>query len=404
MVASTALQSAWAQAPAQPAPVFGAGTIQVLVDAVVTDRKDRPIRDLRAGDFRVYEDGALREIVSFVAFGAPRPEEIAPPSSPSPEMEAPAAAPLVPASTVLFVDEGHLTAVEAARLRPALMKVVRSLLERRGSILVLAPWSKVAYAGRLPGDLETVGEAVNHIQGRRVEQLSTFPMTDAEALEVERGDTQALTRLIARFQYLNPGVTSSAELLVRSRAEELSSEERARRRDTFEAMGIGFAWLARQPGRHTFLMVTSGFVHDATDPGFAALTNESMRANAPIHFLDAGSPQAFGRFEGIQDKYPLPAQMRVSPFEAQDAVAGSDQLAVNTGGLHIDAADDSGLERIMDATRHYYILGYDKAPGQRPGFRRIKVEVTRKDARVRSRRGYFDEGPKPPLPSPSPRS
>ena len=141
MVASTALQAAWAQAPAQPAPVFGAGTIQVLVDAVVTDRKDRPIRDLRAGDFRVYEDGALREIVSFVAFGAPRPEEIAPPSSPSPEMEAPAAAPLVPASTVLFVDEGHLTAVEAARLRPALMNVVRSLLERRGSILVLAPWS-----------------------------------------------------------------------------------------------------------------------------------------------------------------------------------------------------------------------------------------------------------------------
>ena len=227
-------------------------------------------------------------------------------------------------------------------------------------------------------------------------------MTDSEALDVERGDTGALARLISRVQYLNPGVTSSAEFLVRSRAEELSSEERSRRRDTFEAMGIGFAWLARQPGRHTFLMATSGFVHDATDPGFDALMNESMRVNAPIHFLDCGSPQAFARFEGIEYKYALPNQMRVSPFESADAVAGSDQLAVNTGGLHINADDGRGLERIIEATRLYYVLGYDPVPRNKPGFRRIKVEVKRKDARIRARRGYFDEGhlalPAPPAP------
>ena len=292
-----------------------------------------------------------------------------------------------------------------AAIRPALVNVIRSLFERQGSILILAPWSRIAYAGRLPADLETALEAVNRVQGRRFEQTSTYPMTDSEALEVERGDTSALARLIARFQYLNPGVTSSAEFLVRGRADELASEERARRRDTFEAMRIGFSWLSRQPGRHTFLMATPGFVHDATDQGFAALMNESFRANAPIHFLDIGSPQAFGRFEGIQYRYPLPPQMRVSPFYTVEAVAGSDQLAVNTGGIHVNADDDRGLQHIMDATRLYYILGYDPIPGRKAGFRRIRVEVTRKDGRVRARRGYFDEGSMAPSsPMPSPRS
>src|SRR5262245_8293117 len=40
-------------------------TDEVLVDAVVLDKKTRPVSDLTADDFEVYEDGVRQKITSF---------------------------------------------------------------------------------------------------------------------------------------------------------------------------------------------------------------------------------------------------------------------------------------------------------------------------------------------------
>ena len=144
MALGLALQAGSAQAPSLPPPVFRGGADMVLVDAVVTDRKDRPIADLTRGDFRVYEDGVERDILSFVAFGAPpTPSTTTEPSTTAP-LETVRTNPIrsVPASTVVFVDEGHMTGAEAAKLRAGLAGVVRALFERKGAVLVLAPWSR----------------------------------------------------------------------------------------------------------------------------------------------------------------------------------------------------------------------------------------------------------------------
>jgi hypothetical protein len=52
--------------PAQPEPptVIRAESRLVLVDAVVTDKKGKPIRDLGAGDFRLWEDAQERKIAN----------------------------------------------------------------------------------------------------------------------------------------------------------------------------------------------------------------------------------------------------------------------------------------------------------------------------------------------------
>ncbi len=109
-------------------------------------------------------------------------------------------------------------------------------------------------------------------------------------------------------------------------------------------------------------------------------------------------------FEGIEYRYALPSDARVSPLDAVEASGGSDLLAADTGGLRVAANNiERGFARILEATRLYYILGFEPLPPGNRGVRRIKVEVRRKGVQVRARRGYFDPGPAPsPKPSASP--
>jgi len=380
-----------AQEPTATAPSFEAMATRVLVDVVVTDKRHRPVLQLTRSDFQVFEDGVSREILSFAAF-APIAVATADPDQ-SRDRAEPSPVRLVQASTVLLVDEGHLSPTEAARLGAVLTDVLRRLTERRGWLLVLAPLSNIAFAGRLPEDAARLAEAAGSIRGRRFPQISNHPMTDSEALEIERGDTLTTKRVLERFHYLNPGLEREMESMVRARARELAAAAQARRRDTYEAIRIALRWLASQPGRHCLLLLSPGFPHDPSDRVFANLVNESLRANAPIHFLEADAPSAQNAFEGIEYAHALPPGARVAPFEAADAAAGADQLAAGTGGLRVGLSDlAAGLERVLDTTRSYYVLGYEPLPRAKPRFRAIKVKVRGKGLRVLARRGYFDEG------------
>jgi VWFA-related protein len=384
-------------APSDQAPVFGVGAELVLVDAVVTDKRDKPVLDLTRDDFRVSVDGVERKIVSFASFGAAAARARAE-GSPDPAasgLSAPVPG-FVPASTVIFIDEGHLTAMQSARLDSFFATILRDLEERRGRVLVLAPWSKVAFAGQLPGDLAGLTEAVKHRRGQRFFEITTWSMTDAEAFLIDQGDTHTLARVAARFTYLNPGLGDHVTDLVRNQATQQVAEERARRGDTFEAMRIGFAWLWKQPGRHTFLLVTPGFPNEPADEGFKEMMNHSLRVNAPVHFLDVAGATIASAFEGIEFRYALPSDARVSPLDQTEESGGSDLLAADTGGLRVaDNNIERGFAQILDATRLYYILGFEPSSRGKSGFHKIKVEVKRKDARVRARRGYFDPGPAP---------
>ena len=99
--------------PHPAAQTFTARTERVVVDFVVTDKSDRPVRGLSAKDVVVKEDGREQLIVSFEAFardGAssrvnPRetPAEASPTQASSPN-----------AATVLLVDDGQLSPAQAA--------------------------------------------------------------------------------------------------------------------------------------------------------------------------------------------------------------------------------------------------------------------------------------------------
>lgn len=59
--------SSWGQTPSAQPPTFRADTRLVQVTVVVTDSRQNPVRDLKASDFRVFEDGKEQPISVFSA-------------------------------------------------------------------------------------------------------------------------------------------------------------------------------------------------------------------------------------------------------------------------------------------------------------------------------------------------
>jgi VWFA-related protein len=388
--------SARAQDQTKP-PVFSAGTNLVLVDFVVTDKSESAVGGLKASDFVVKEDGKERPILSFAAFGGAvtvdaGPEDVVVEPFPSATPK-PAPTPAT-AITVLFVDDGQLAPQEAVRLRPALKKLVGVIAERSGALALVAPWSKVSLASEVQGNLAVFGAAIDKINGRRSAEMTSFPMSDAEGFAIDRGDQSMLARLTLRFVSLNPGLESDqAAITARSRATEVVHDARNRREDAYGVLMRSLDWLVKQPGRHSVVMVSGGFAYDSDDRKQEQVVTRSLRANAPIHFLDARGLQGMGVFQGVEYGPALAYEAGETPFASSEASEGSTNLALDTGGTIIRNTNDftRGLTRLLDMTTTYYILGYDPPEHKKPGFRKIKVEVLNKNLRVIARKGYFDE-------------
>jgi len=364
---------------------------------VVTDKSDNTVAGLKVGDFVVKEDGKERPILSFAAFGGAAVASAGPADvvvEPSPS-EAPTPAPTPSAITVLFVDDGQLSPQEAFRLRPALKKLISVIAERSGALALVAPWSNISLANEVEGNIAVFGAAVDKIKGRKQdERWLSYPMSDSEGIAIERGDSAMIERLALRYVALNPGLDPDlAALTARSRATEVSQDARRRREDAFGVLLKSLDWLVRQPGRHSVVLVSGGFAYDQDDTKQREIVTRSLRANAPIHFLDARGLQGLTKFQGVEYGPALAFEAGETPFAFADAAEGSSNLALDTGGLVVHNTNDmtKGLTRLLDMTTNYYILGYDPPEHSKPGFRKIKVEIVNKNLHVLARKGYFDE-------------
>ncbi len=379
-------------------PVFATRTDLVLVDFVVLDKSDRVVTGLTAKDFVVKEDGKVRPIASFKAFALGEPAADAGPDEvivePFPAA-APPPAPTPAAVAVVFVDDGQMSPAEAVRLKPALKKLIETLAERNGALVLLAPWSKISLAEPVEGNRATFFAAIDRIRGRRVEDHSSFPIADAEAIAIKRGDATMLARVIARFIAFNPGLDpNSAAATATSRATEVVHDARIRREDAYGVLLNSLDWLVRQPGRHSVVMVSGGFAYDSDDARKQQeVVTRSLLANAPIHFVDSRGLSGMGRYQGVEYGPALDRDAGETPFAFSEAAEGSSNLADDTGGLTIRNTNDmsKGLTRLLDMTSTYYLLGYEPPEHKKPGFRKIKVEMLKKGYRVIARRGYFDE-------------
>ena len=385
--------------PPTPSTTFKGGTELVLVDLVVTDTSDHPVAGLSVGDFVVKEDGKTRPIVSFQAFGAGAVvlhKSESGDASTNAATSVPAAPPVrsADASTVLVVDDGHLSLTEAGRLRPALRTLLTRVGERQGAFMLVAPVSQISVLGVLPGNAGDLSAVVDKIVGHRIDDTD-YPIAEAEAYAIVRGDLEVLKRVVGRLVTMHPETPpAEMEAVAHERAIDVAHDATQRRETLYHAVLLCLDWLAPRPGRHSLILASGGFARELSDSRYDEVVTRSLRANAPIHFLDARGLGGFSPYQSAQYSAPLTHDTDEGPFGRYDAAEGSTILADDTGGLTIGNSNnlERGLERLLDTMTTYYVLAYQPPAHDKPGFRKIKVEVRGKGLRVRARRGYFASG------------
>ncbi len=402
------------QAPptdSQAVSTFGASTASVLLDVVVRDKKGNPVRDLKAADFDVSEDGARQTVDSFRIVskgeaGSPRP---APPegSDAGPE---PAAAPLP--SVIAFVfDRVSAGARDMAR-KAALAYANGGHVEGdvAGIFVVGVPQPTQPFTT----DLNLIRLGIDRALGQLRAPSGASPPPDiAGASPTTAGGVLPAGREVRARGALAQATFERAQVQMARALESL--EQDAQGYSTTNTLLAVVSGLKDIPGRKTLIFFSEGLViPSSVQAQFRSVIASANRANVSVYAMDAGglpveSQTAEVRREIVQAASRGLMDMSGTIVDASNGgmmrelernesllslnpESGLEELAEETGGFLVrDTNDASGaFRRLEEDMRFHYLLSYSPTnEGYDGSFRSITIKLRRPGLVVQARKGYF---------------
>jgi VWFA-related protein len=408
--------SAPAAGEPQGQSTFPSGVELVTVDVAVVDKGGKAVPGLTRDDFVVTDDGTPQTITSFEAVVVPRTPPAAGASAPPQEAFATNLGPEARRARTFVVvfDDVHLSPVQALRAKGAVGEFLRSGVAAGDRVLLVATGGGAWWHARMPEGRDQLLAILKRLDGRYIPDSSPDTMTEWEAMRIEEYQDQLVADKVQRrfdnYGAMNsqkdprgvkpgdaytsaPGIFSD---LVRSRAQEVHNLSVSRNKITLGVMERAIHALAGVRGRKSMILVSQGFIYDLEVAEMKKVVDASMRVNVPIYFIDTRGLQAlpeaftaaFGRPIEVQDTVAVLADITLD-------AEGSVGLAADTGGFVVKNTNDlvSGINRVSNESRAYYLLGYTPRDMRRDGkFRKIEVKLrdrNRKGLTVRARRGYY---------------
>lgn len=417
--------------PPQEVPVIRAGGLSVVVDAVVTDSRNAVVTDLRAEDFRLYEDGVEQPIDSVVlvrsGVGTTRLSSAGsePAAAQEPEAQVGEAAPinwivfLLDFATTEYVNQKLV--VDAAiryveeNLRPedyvavfalgAGFGLIQDFTNDRGRLIAALQLRDVG--GRSLGNRAAAGPGVS--------QFSSEVVSDAGPAVVSAGSPQEMA---AAGEETSRERSELARLALGLRIQKAffsmgSFVQEREARGVLTAIRAIAQGLENLEGRKTLVLFSQGFVVGPyVEQALQKTISAANRANLAVYAVDSrgletkdatpgeelysiGATQGSGSIFGGRR---IDATGGQSLFDRAKQV-GSDArdsalrfIAAETGGFAVRNTNDLhlALERIDADLRSYYLITYRPRRQELDGtYRHIKVEVLRPDCTVRHRSGYL---------------
>jgi VWFA-related protein len=397
---------AGAQEPAAPQPQLVAPmSVEVVrLEVVVTDKRRKPIADLKRDDFVILEEGKPQPIVQFQAFTRPV-KSAAPTAAPAEQDEAEEQ--LLPARyVVLVIDDVHMEFDSLARLQKAMSQFIKTDLRPEDQVALVTTSGAGAVAQEFTADRETLRATLSRlaVQNRRTTWHGAPYLSEYQAELIERNDPLAIDAAVqetmAAQLFQDP---ESAERYARQKARALLTEAVYNARLTLETLEGLTRGLSNLSGRKVIFLVSDGFLTGvghgtSTTYDIRRIADAATRSGVVIYSLDtrglhatppiapAWSPvRATGGNSGLVDA-----------MQRRGIAANSDSmnaLAADTGGFLVENSNDlrGGLKEILDDTEAYYVLAYEPTERKSDGsFRKIEVKLPKaSDVRVRTRSGYF---------------
>ncbi|HEX5734522.1 MAG TPA: VWA domain-containing protein [Blastocatellia bacterium] len=379
----------------------------VTIDIMVKDKKGRNITNLEAEDFTVYENG-VRQRVEFFEPPLARGKQAVKPESGT--QATPITSGGLPMNIISLVVDGTTTGLaDMAHVRKGLIKYIQEQISDTDTVAIFAVSSGLQLL-----------QPFTHDKSKLISAVEKAYATTTSSKNLERSD---IAENIGRLQNELSGVAGNPDpqaqlkaLMTRLALERFTLLRGQLSLQTARPVLAALAAICDAqraiPGKKTLVLFSQGVVTSATlDWQVQGTIDIANRANVAIYIIDsagltASAPQSgalvpASPFGGIaasgsaEDRIRTVGGENVFDNARHEGINREHdtlyRISVDTGGEFIKGSNDlaKGLSRIDQEIRSRYTLAYYSSDQNFDGgFRKVKVEVRRPDARVTSRPGY----------------
>ncbi|MEZ5428373.1 MAG: VWA domain-containing protein [Pyrinomonadaceae bacterium] len=375
----------------------------IQVDVSVTDRKGKPVADLRPEDFEVFENGKKQEITNFSFISAESESAETEPGKKEKNAVLPPASPLKPEQVrrtiALVVDDLTLSFTSTYYVRRALRKFVDEQMTEGDLVAVIRTGAGIGALQQFTSDKRLLYAAIEKI---RWNQYGTGGIGAFAPIE-SNGENQNydLKGTVEGDEDSDAGVDPQADLN--------EFRENVFAAGTLGAINYIVQGMRELPGRKSIMLLSDGFsLFTNSDNRLAEssrvldalrrLVDQANRSAVIIYTIDARGLVVGGltaadnvsSLTGDQIEQRL-ADRRNKLFDSQEGLI---YLAKETGGFPIINNNDiaGGIRRILD-DQSYYLIGYqpdeETFDPEKRKFNKLEIKVKRKDLKVRYRSGFF---------------
>src|SRR5712671_5734669 len=356
----------------------------VLVNVVARDKKGSLVRDLKKGDFTVFEDGKKQEISTFDFENVDE---------------------LATAGAAEATVSG--AAGPGALLRSS--KKAAPSLDARDRRLILLFFD---FSAMDPEQIERSVDAAKKFVDTKMQTADLIAVVSlATNMRVDLDFTDDKTKLLAALTAYNSGQGQGFENGSSGSAEGAAETSGAFSADdtdfnTFSADRKLLALqslmqaLGRLPQKKSLIYFSNGISQSGVDNQSAlrATTAAAVKANVAIYSLDIRGLQAFPP-GGEAQSASLHGQSAYSGASVLNDLSGNAAsqetlaaLSSDTGGkAFFDSNDFSGVfSQVQKDSSAYYVLGFTSTNALKDGrFRHLKAQLNRQDLKLDYRSGYY---------------
>src|SRR5713226_3272667 len=356
----------------------------VLVNVVAHDKKGNLVRDLKKGDFTLFEDGKKQEISTFDFESVD-------------ELQTAGAA------------EATVSGVAGAGALLRSGKQAAPSLDARDRRLILLFFD---FSAMDPEQIDRSVDAAKKFVGTKMQPADLMALVSlATNMHVDLDFTDDKTKLLAALTAYNSGLGQGFENGSTGSAEGTAETSGAFSADdtdfnTFNADRKLLALqslmqaLGKLPQKKNLIYLSNGISQSGADNQSAlrATTAAAVKANVSIYSMDIRGLQAFPP-GGEAQSASLRGQSAYSGAAVLNDLSGNaasqDSLATlssDTGGKAFFDSNDFGtvFSQVQKDSSAYYVLGFTSNNPLKDGrFRRLKVQVNRGDLKLDFRAGYY---------------
>ena len=394
LLTGSALTAGQAPAPAQPPaaqqpPTFKVRVDYVEVDAVVTDRQGRIVRDLKKEDFQVLEDGKSQAITNFTMVDIPvdrdnRPLFAASPIEPDVKTNE---KPFDGRVYVMVVDDLHTRFGRSQRVKLAAKQFIERRLGANDLMAVVHTAGPSDANQEFTNNRKLLLAAVNKTSGRKLDSATANKTNEYNRTR----DTRQQGDPLNDPDDMERGFNARTTLDTLKHVADWFGAVRGRRKAIlFVSEGIDYDIydvIAANNSNHQ----SASMVLDATRDAIGAAT----RANVAIYGIDPRGLTDLGDESIELGAFPDDTSLGVGQGSLNSELRLSQDslrtLSEETGGFAVVNRNDfaTAFQRIVEDNSSYYVLAY-YPPDARPGrTHKIDVRVTRPGLTVRARKAYL---------------